>query len=56
LAIKDGGMASQEFLRVQFGSVDDEERKRVRHQLEEYCALDTMGMGQIVDALRDIAG
>jgi len=49
-------MASQEFLRVQFGSVDGEERERVRHQLKAYCALDTMGMAQIVGALRDAAG
>ncbi|HEX9255170.1 MAG TPA: DUF2779 domain-containing protein [Candidatus Angelobacter sp.] len=56
LAIQDGGMASQEFLRGHFGSVTDEERERVRRQLEEYCGLDTMGMIQIVDALRDAAG
>jgi len=28
------------------------ERKKVRKQLEKYCALDTMGMIDIVEALR----
>jgi len=56
LAIQDGRMASLEFLRVHFGSVADEERERVRRDLHEYCGLDTMGMVQIVDALRDAAG
>ena len=55
LAIQDGGMASLEFLRVHFGSVSDEERERVRRQLEEYCGLDTIGMAWIVDALRRLA-
>ncbi len=56
LAIQEGGTASREFLRIEFGGVPDEERVRVRRQLEEYCALDTMGMIQIVDALREAAG
>ena len=51
LTVRDGGMASQEFLRVHFGSVPDDERERVRRQLEECRALDTMGMVRIVDAL-----
>ena len=55
LAIQDGGMASQEFLRVHFGAVDDEERERVRRELDEYCGQDTMGMAWIVDALRRLA-
>ena len=51
LAIRDGGRASQEFIRVHFGNVPDDERERVRRQLEECRALDTMGMVRIVDAL-----
>src|SRR5208282_252884 len=51
LAIQEGGAASREFLRVTFGKVDDEERRRVRQQLHDYCGLDTMGMVQIVREL-----
>jgi hypothetical protein len=51
LAIQEGGAASREFLRVTFGKVDEEERRRVRQQLNEYCGLDTMGMVQIVREL-----
>ena len=51
LAIQEGGAASREFLRVTFGKVEDEERQRVRQQLNEYCGLDTMGMVQIIREL-----
>jgi hypothetical protein len=51
LVIQEGGAASREFQRVTFGKVDDEERRRVRQQLNEYCGLDTMGMIQIVREL-----
>ena len=52
LTIQEGGAASREFLRITFGQVSDEERKRVRRDLEAYCALDTLGMVQIVDQLK----
>ena len=55
LAIQEGGAASREFLRVTHGQVTDAERRRVRHHLEEYCGLDTMGMVQIVSCLRTIS-
>ena len=54
LTIQEGGAASREFLRVTFGQVPDEERNRVRQALEEYCALDTLGMVQIVDKLKEL--
>jgi hypothetical protein len=54
LAIQEGGTASNEFLRVTFGDVGEEERRRVRHQLEQYCGRDTEGMIWITDALRRI--
>ena len=58
LAIQEGNMASLEFLRVTYGDVEDaeEERERVRRELEEYCGRDTEGMAWIVDALRKLAG
>jgi CRISPR/Cas system-associated exonuclease Cas4 (RecB family) len=52
LAIQEGGMASREFLRVTFGDVAAEERKRVRQELEAYCGQDTEGMIWITDGLR----
>jgi hypothetical protein len=49
--IQGGDTASNEFLRVTFGDVTAEERRRVRQQLEEYCGRDTEGMVWITDAL-----
>jgi hypothetical protein len=54
LKIQEGGAASREFLRVTFGEVTVGERRRVRRDLEEYCALDTLGMVQIVDRLKQL--
>jgi len=56
LAIQEGGEASREFLRVTFGYVSKAERVKVRKQLEAYCGLDTMGMIEIVTALKRAAG
>ena len=53
MAISDGSQASQEFLNAVFGEASAEDRERVRKNLEEYCALDTMGMVDIVGALRN---
>jgi hypothetical protein len=52
LEIQEGGTASLEFLRVAFGDAPEAERQRVRQALNDYCALDTLGMVEIVDALR----
>jgi hypothetical protein len=54
LEIKEGGTASLEYLRVTFKDVSEEERLRVRSNLEMYCALDTQGMLNIVERLRNI--
>ncbi len=54
LTIQEGGAASREFLRVTFGDVTAAERRRVRRDLEEYCALDTLGMVQIVERLKEL--
>ncbi|MHC1767386.1 MAG: DUF2779 domain-containing protein [Verrucomicrobiia bacterium] len=55
LEIQEGGTASMEFLRVTHGDVTEDERQRVRRQLEDYCGMDTEGMIWIVDELRKIA-
>jgi hypothetical protein len=54
LAIQEGDTASREFLRVTFGNVPEDERRRVRKQLQQYCGQDTEGMIWIVDALTDL--
>lgn len=54
LEIRDGDMASREYLRVTYGRPAPNEREHVRRQLEQYCGLDTRGMWQIVAALRDL--
>ena len=55
LAIQEGGTASREFLRVTHGQVPTAERLRVRQHLLSYCALDTLGMVDIVRSLRFIS-
>jgi len=56
LAIQEGNTASLEFLRVTYGEVSEEERQRVRRQLEDYCGRDTEGMVWIVGTLRQLVG
>lgn len=55
LEIQEGGQASLEFLRVTFTDAPEAERRKVRQQLERYCALDTQGMVWIVDSLRKLS-
>jgi hypothetical protein len=55
LAISDGQMASQQFSRITYGSVDEAERQQVRQQLEDYCALDTLAMVEIVNQLQELS-
>ena len=54
LEINDGGDASLAFQQVTYGDVPEEERRKVRASLEEYCGLDTEGMIWIVERLRDL--
>lgn len=51
MEIADGGTASREYARVTFGDVSEEERRKVRKDLVEYCGLDTEGMIWIVEEL-----
>lgn len=53
LEIREGATASREFLRVNYGNVDAQERHRVRAALEEYCSLDTRAMARILEALSE---
>jgi len=54
LNIANGEDASLAFRRVTYGDVSEEERDRVRKDLEEYCGQDTEGMMRIVNALENI--
>jgi hypothetical protein len=56
LDVRNGTMASTEFLRVMLGGVDDAERQRVRRALDEYCSRDTESLLWIIGALQKLAG
>jgi len=55
MEIADGGLASMEYFRVTFDkNVDEKDRQRVRSALEKYCAQDTSGLIDILEALRKV--
>lgn len=54
LAVRNGTMASTEFLRVMTGVVDEAERQRVRRALEMYCSRDTESLLWIIVALQKL--
>ena len=51
LNISNGEEASIKYRVVTYGDASEQERKKVREDLEEYCGLDTAGMVRIVEAL-----
>ncbi len=51
MGISEGNEASIKFYTVTYGEATEEERKKVRADLEKYCALDTEGMIWIVEKL-----
>lgn len=55
LQIAEGDAASREFVRITFSRVSRKERRRIRKALEEYCAQDTRGLIEIVQALEQLA-
>ncbi len=54
LDIKNGILASLEYERVTFGDVSEEDKKKVREDLEKYCKLDTLAEVEIVKSLREV--
>jgi len=52
--ISDGQSASITFQTVTYSDVYEDERQKVRSDLEKYCALDTEGMIWIVDRLKQL--
>ena len=55
IEITEGNEASIKFYKVTYGEATEEERKKVRADLEKYCALDTEGMIWIVEKLRELS-
>jgi len=51
MEIADGNTASIAFQEVTYGEVEEDEKNRVRANLEKYCALDTEGMMLIMNKL-----
>jgi len=54
LAVRNGSMASTEFLRVMTCVVDEMERQRVRRALKDYCSRDTESLLWIISALQKL--
>lgn len=53
LTIAEGGAASAEFYRVTYGQeVSPKDREEVREALKKYCDIDTIGMVEVVAALK----
>jgi hypothetical protein len=57
LAIHDGQTASRELTRLIFAgnTMSDEEREKLRADLNAYCSLDTLAMVRLVDTLRQLS-
>jgi len=53
MEIADGGTASREYFRVTFTD-NNQDKNKVRSNLEEYCALDTIAMVDIISKLQNI--
>jgi len=54
MAISDGDAASREFYRVTYGAATATDRDQVLNHLEEYCALDTQAMIDIIQKLNKL--
>ncbi|MBN1375425.1 MAG: DUF2779 domain-containing protein [Dehalococcoidia bacterium] len=56
LAINDGKLAGVAFMAVTYGNASEEDRKKIRQNLEIYCGQDTGGMVEIIKKLFAMAG
>jgi hypothetical protein len=54
LFIRDGSAASRAFLRMISDEVNQDDRKKIRSDLEAYCSRDTYGMVLILTALKHL--
>jgi len=53
LNISDGGTAAESWLRMR-ASTNVEEQEQIKHDLLEYCHLDTLAMVRILDKMREL--
>jgi hypothetical protein len=54
MEISDGGMAMEGYFRMCAGG-DPDEKEKVREALLEYCRMDTLGMVQLYEKLREMS-
>ena len=56
LDINDGKLAGVAFMAATFGNASEEDRLKIRQDLQEYCGQDTGGMVEIISKLFEMAG
>jgi hypothetical protein len=56
LGIANGELASLAYMETVFGDIPEQERQRIRADLEAYCGQDSGGMIEMVKRLRELAG
>ena len=56
LDINDGKLAGVAFMAATFGKASEEDRRKIRQDLQEYCGQDTGGMVEIISKLFEMAG
>ncbi|MCX6007976.1 MAG: DUF2779 domain-containing protein [Chloroflexi bacterium] len=56
LSINDGKLAGVAFMAATFGNASEEDRRKIRRDLQEYCGQDTGGMVEIINKLCEMAG
>lgn len=56
LAISDGKLAGVAYMAATYGNASEEERKKIRQDLLQYCGQDTGGMVEIINRLCEVAG
>ena len=56
LAINDGKLAGVAYMAATYGNASEEERKKIRQDLQQYCGQDTGGMVEIINKLCEVAG
>ncbi len=55
LGITDGQEAGLAFLDIIHGNVSDDDRNRIREDMQKYCGLDSEGMALIIDKLMELS-
>ena len=56
LAINDGKLAGVAYMAATYGDTSEQERIKIRHDLQQYCGQDTGGMVEIINKLFEVTG